>query len=37
MKKNTLFGDKEMGTIQLETIRLYEPEKQAYAGKATQL
>lgn len=30
MKKNTLFEDKEMGTIPLETIRLYEPEKQAY-------
>lgn len=29
MKKNNLFEDKEMGTIQLETIRLYEPNQQA--------
>jgi hypothetical protein len=27
MKKNTLFKDKEMGTIQQETLRLYEPSK----------
>lgn len=28
-KNNKLFGEEEMGTIQLETIRLYEPEKKA--------
>lgn len=29
MKKNKLFEDKEMSTIQLETIRLYEPNQEA--------
>ena len=29
MKKNKLFGEEEMRTIQLETIRLYEPNQEA--------
>ena len=30
MKKKTLFEDKEMGTIQLGAIRLYEPEEETF-------
>ena len=30
MKKKTLFEDKEMGTILLEAIRLYEPEENTF-------
>ena len=30
MKKKTLFEDKEMGTIQLGAIRLYEPEENTF-------